>query len=299
MTTEKWIVEGVMPERAIERLQKAGICIIEAKKVEKMQILFCINKKDLEKAFAIYPNMCYNSKRESVYSFTRVGAKDVRAKKIARLRLVGVGLGVCLFFAIVAFSSPYVFRIDVVGTDVYQREVRSILQTHGIKLYAPYKREVEDAVCAKILALDGVEFCSMRKSGNGVTVELRLNAFSSARREDGGLVAPRKGVLVSGAALGGTLLKKVGEEVSSGETIVADYFVTGEGEEEKRAQTHVVAKIKLLCEEQVRGETQSAAEMNARLLVETVGGELLEIEATPENEGVVRVKYILVLKKNM
>lgn len=296
---EQWIVEGVMPERAIDRLQKAGIPIFGAKKVKKMQILFCINKKDLEKAFAIYPNMCYNSKRESVYTFTRVGARSARERKIAKFRLVGAGLGVCLFLAILALSSSYVFRIDVVGANVYEREVLSVLSDHGIKLYSPYQKGVEDAVCAKILTLDGVEFCSMQKSGNAVTVELRLNSFSSAKREEGGLIASRKGVIVNAVALGGTLLKSEGESVEAGETLVGDYFLTGEGEWEKCTQTHVVAKVKLLCEEQVQGETQIAAEMNARLLVETLGGEILEIAPASETESVVTVKYTLVLKKNM
>ena len=71
---EQWLVSGIMPEKVVDRLQKAGICVFQVKKVEKKQILFCINKKDLEKAFAIYPNMCYNSSRENVYTFTRVSA---------------------------------------------------------------------------------------------------------------------------------------------------------------------------------------------------------------------------------
>ena len=42
---EAWIVEGLMPERALDRLQKAGISIFKAKKIKKMQILFHISKK--------------------------------------------------------------------------------------------------------------------------------------------------------------------------------------------------------------------------------------------------------------
>ena len=296
---EKWIVEGVMPERAIDRLQKAGICVFEAKKIKKMQILFCINKKDLEKAFAIYPNMCYNSKRESVYSFTRVGAQTARERKISKFRRVGAALGICLFFVITAYFSDYVFRIDVVGANVYQREVLALLEERGIKRYAPYRAGVEDEVCAQILTLDGVEFCSMRKYGNAVTVELRLNAFSSARREEGGLVCPRKGVIVSAVALGGTLLKKTGEEVEAGQTLIGDYFVTGEGETTKTTKTHVVGKVKLLCEERVDGNSVEEATTNARLLVETLGGEISEIVNPTEGETAVTVKYTLVLKKNM
>ncbi len=293
---EKWIVEGLMPERAVDRLQRAGIFVFSAKKIEKKQILFCINKKDLEKAFAIYPNMCYNSKRESVYSFTRVGAKSARERKIARQRLLGLGLGICIFFLLFFNAAAYVFRVDLVGTDIYRRETLEILQANGVRIFAPYVSGKEDVICAKILELDGVEFCSVQKRGNTLRVEIRLNAFSDDNRENGDLVSPCDGVIENVVSLGGTPLKKTGERVTAGEPIVADYFTSGDEETPQATKTTVVAKVKLICEERIGGETLEIATAQARLFVENVGGRVLEI--APE-DGVVVVKYSLVLKKNM
>ena len=116
---EAWIVEGVMPERAINRLQKSGIAVFQAKKLKKMQILFHISKKDIEKAFAIYPNMCYNNIRGSVYTFTRVGALPARERIIRAYRILGGLLGVCVWLTVALASSFFVFRIEVVGSTVY------------------------------------------------------------------------------------------------------------------------------------------------------------------------------------
>ena len=35
---EWWIVDGVMPERALDKLQKAGICVENAKKTQKKRL---------------------------------------------------------------------------------------------------------------------------------------------------------------------------------------------------------------------------------------------------------------------
>ena len=291
---ETWIVEGVMPERAIDRLQKAGICLNSVKKIKKKQILFCINKKDFDKAVAIYPNMCYNSKRGSVYSFTRVGDLGVRARKIARVRRIALGLGVCCFFGLVGGFSSCVFKIETIGAKVYEREIKQILKENGVVPYAFYESGKENGICAKILALDGVEFCSVRKRGNAVIVEIRTNAFSSARRTDGDLVSSCDGVVESIVSLGGTALKKAGEPVTAGEKLVGAYFVNGE--DGSAVDTFVVAKVKLVCEKRFAVDEGVDVVALARLFVEELGGQTLEI--VTDGDSVI-ARYTVILKKNM
>ncbi len=293
---EKWLVEGLMPERAIDRLQKGGICVFSVKKIEKKQILFCINKKDLEKAFAIYPNMCYNNNRGSVYSFTRVGALDTRARKIVRQRLLAVCLGICCFFLLLGGFAPFVFRIETVGATVYKRETLEILKENGIFLYSRYPENKENAVCSKILELDGVEFCSLQKRGNTVFVEIRTNVFSSARRSEGDLISPCDGVVENAVTLGGTLLKKSGEKVLAGEKLVGEYFINGEGESASVTKTPVVAKVKLVCEKTFEKENIQDGVAEARLYVESLGGIIIEIVTDGTS---VMARYSLTVKKNM
>ena len=66
MLLEKIIIEGIMPERALSKLQREGICVYHAKKLKKNQILLSVKKKDTEKVFAICPNVCYNMSEEDV-----------------------------------------------------------------------------------------------------------------------------------------------------------------------------------------------------------------------------------------
>ena len=61
--TERVLIEGMMPYRALNRLRREGICLKNVQKVQKNQILFTVDRKDIEKIFAIYPNVCYNSGR--------------------------------------------------------------------------------------------------------------------------------------------------------------------------------------------------------------------------------------------
>ena len=59
MLLEKIVIEGIMPERALSKLQREGICVYHAKKLKKNQILLSVKKKDTEKVFAISADMWY------------------------------------------------------------------------------------------------------------------------------------------------------------------------------------------------------------------------------------------------
>ena len=39
MLLQKIVIEGIMPERALSKLQREGICVYHAKKLKKNQIL--------------------------------------------------------------------------------------------------------------------------------------------------------------------------------------------------------------------------------------------------------------------
>lgn len=295
---EAWIVEGIMPERALDRLQRAGIPVFKAKKIKKMQILFHISKKDMEKAFAIYPNMCYNNIRGSVYTFTRVGALDARAKNIFKSRLLGVALGICCFLVVVLGSTKLILKVEVVGSTIYKRETVSILHEYGIGVFNVYNGEREEEIEAKILSLDGVEFCSVKKLGNTLRIEIRQQPLPHVKREEGDLIAPRNCRLESAVALGGTLLKKPNEELREGESIVGGFFLNSDGT--SQTPTHVVAKAKLFCVEKFSAETEEGAKSEAILYAQSYFGEINSI-SVEETDGVfiATVEFSIVIKKNM
>ena len=93
-------IEGIMPERALLRLKRAGIGIYNAKKVEKNKILLSVKRKDTEKVFAIYPNVCYNIGAYSPYTVTKMGAVGIGKLLETAKKRMGLLLGIPLYCGI-------------------------------------------------------------------------------------------------------------------------------------------------------------------------------------------------------
>ena len=242
--------------------------------------------------------MCYNNIRGSVYTFTRVGAITARERKIRGYRLLGILLGVCCWFMAVLGSTDLVFKVDVVGTTVYEREAVEILRESGVSVFKAYPKNKEGEMTARILDLEGVEFCSVQKYGNTVRVEIRQSPLPQAKREEGDLICPRTCILENVVSLSGTLLKKAGEEVLAGESIVGGYFIHADGV--NKSETSVVAKAKLLCVEEFIEKKQEDAVFEAVLFVESLGGEIRSITIEETEDGVkAKAEFTLVIKKNM
>ena len=142
-------------------------------------ILFHISKKDIEKAFAIYPNMCYNNIRGSVYTFTRVGALSTRERVIRAHKAFGALLGAVGFVIAVLAASVLVLRIEVVGSSVYEREARALLRENGIALFSVYPEGKEEQLVAEILAFDGVESSRVILSGHPDELLPLVNFYKS------------------------------------------------------------------------------------------------------------------------
>ena len=136
-----------MPERALSKLQREGICVYHAKKLKKNQILLSVKKKDTEKVFAICPNVCYNmseedvsaaqsgpaaeipkehsnasKKREPISAYTPYTSKKAGAEGLLAVldwckRRIGVFLGGALFVAATLAANNFVFKIEVTGAE--------------------------------------------------------------------------------------------------------------------------------------------------------------------------------------
>ena len=233
-----------------------------------------------------------------MYTFTRVGALTSREREIRRFRLFGILLGICCFLIAVLGSTNLIFSIEVVGSKVYEREVVAILREKGIGLFNVYTSGKEEEISAQILALDGVEFCSVQKRGNKLLVEVRQSPLPQIKVEEGDLVAPFDCRLEGAVALGGTALKKSGEELKAGESIVGGFFLNFDGV--TKNPTTVIATAKLSCVEEIFTSTEEEGRAQAVLLVERLGGKVSAIKIEQHNDGVKAiVEFTLVIKKNM
>ncbi len=237
-------VEGILPERALLRLKRAGIALYNAKKVEKNVILFSVKKKDIEKVFAIYPNLCYNREEKSLYTVQKLGGeRGARIVDFFRKR-AGFLLGGLAFAALTLAADGLVFGVEIVGSRVYAREVMQALDESDIKLYAPYKGGKEDLVTAKLLSLQGVEFCSVQKVGNRVRVEMRTSPFTTDTLVKESMTAKHDGQIVQMSVLRGTALKKTGDSVTCGEPLVGNWFTPQEGEQ---VRVEPIARVRIAC----------------------------------------------------
>lgn len=279
------LLQGTMPERALLRLRRAGIAVYHAKKIEPKKLRLDVKKKDVEKVFAIFCGACYNISTYSAYTVTALGERGIyKYLRIVKNR-AGLVLGGLLFVATVAFFDGFVFAVDFEGANVYQREARIALEEQGIRLFSPYDEEGAKGVVTKLLALDGMEYCAVKKSGMRVTVELRLSPFQTAQLQSGNMQAKHSGILLSLVTLRGEAQKKAGEKVRKGEVLVSDSFTTTDGGQ-VRVEPIAYARVACTHESVYDAKNETEAFAKAYLALGFSGEErITKREITPMGTG--------------
>lgn len=262
---QQLLLEGMMPERALLRLKRGGIPVYDAKKCEKNQILFYVNRKDSEKVFAIYPNVCYNNSINSAYSVKKMGTTGIWKYIERAKRRVGLLLGGLLCIILTLLSESLVFEIECTGTNIYVREARIALSEVGITPFSFYEKGKEDLVCAKLLAIDDVEFCSVQKVGHRVVVEIRTSPFLSPTLQSGVMTAQRGGTIVAITVLRGSPLTKIGDVVQAGDRLVGDWFDTVDG---GQVRVEIIARVRIACAWEGNIEAQDEEEAFAKAYLE-------------------------------
>ncbi len=293
-------IQGNMPERALLRLRRAKIPLYEVKKAEKNAILLCVKRKDVEKVFAIYPNVCYNIGGYTAYTVTKVRAVGPEKALQTLKKRWGVLLGIPLFCLTSLYADNFTFGVRIVGSQVYEREVHAALDEVGIRPFTRYKSGREDEVCAKLLALDNVEFCSVQKSGLWVRVEVQLGSFPKRQFQKGKMRSSFTGEIVAITALRGTPLKKVGDKITEGEILVEDSFFTEGG---GQVRVEIIARVQIACvyEALVCADDAESAFAKAYLLIGADGVKIQEknIEPCENNAYKVRLVYVAVQTMNL
>ncbi len=293
-------IQGDMPERALLRLKRAQIPVYNVKKTQKNEIVLLVNAKDCQKVFAIFPSMCYNIGEYTPYIVQKTGAVGL-AKCVETLKnRIGLLLGALVFCVGTLYVDGLVLGVKTVGDATYAREVRIALENHGVKTFAPYDAKKADDITAELLRIHGVEFCSLQKRGVFLYVEMRISPFLGEMRVHGDMLASRTGTLLSLTALSGTLLKKAGDSVQAGDTLVGAYVQTETGE---RKSVDAVARAYIACtyEQAFDVETQEQAFAQAYLQMALTDNDCLQsVAITPLPSGYqVRCEYTAVQTINL
>lgn len=282
---ERLEIEGIMPERALLRLKRAQIPVYDVEKKQKNRILLRVEKKDVEKVFAIYPNVCYNDSAYHPYFVRKKGAEGLGFAFYKLAQRTGLIVGALLFMLTTLVFDGFIFGVDVVGATAYTREVCETLEENGVKTFAPYRSGKEDLISAKLLALDGVEFCSVKKTGARLRVELRLSPFPSQKRENGAMLALRSGTIENITVLRGSALKKAGDGVQRGEALVGDWILLQDG---GQVRVQPIARVRISCvhEELVQAEDEETAFWNVYLGLQLKeGDDVLERRVQRQDGG--------------
>ena len=214
------LLEGVMPHRALNRLQRLGIAVERVKKRKKNQIVFTTSEKDSEKVFAIYPSVCYNERGSVAYVTKKLPPRGLGGIWNCLKKRIGLFLGGLLFLCGTLYADGLVLSVEIVGETAYEGEILDFLEEGGVKRFAPYRQEKEDLITSRILALPSVSFCSLRKSGTRLIVEVVQSSFSQQRTRVTQLISPVTGVIEELTVLSGVALVRIGDGVKSGEAIV-------------------------------------------------------------------------------
>ena len=292
---ERFSIVGIMPERALLRIKRAGICVYNAKKIQKNQILFSVSKKDSEKVFAIYPNVCYNKNGTAPYTAKHIGSVGLGKYLAFAAQRTGFLLGALAFLGGTLYLDSFVFGVDFIGSAVYAREARATLKEFGITPFSRYQSGNEDLICSKLLSLDGVEFCSVKKNGLRVRVEMRLGEYGTRKLQSGNLYAAHTGEVVAITALRGTPLKAKGDSVQAGEPLVGGWFTKGEGEQ---VRIEPIARASIACayEAEIDADSQEKAFATAYLaLALDENATVQKTQITQMETGfLVRIEYIAI-----
>ena len=274
-------IGGVMPLSALERLARAGIRTYCVGKVSVCRLKLYVRAKEMQKVFAILRGSCY-----TVTNKGSVGCKRLADALLAR---PGLWIGALLLAAALWAGGAGVLRIEIEGSAARNAaRVREVLQEAGIAPFTFYREEEGEAARTALLALPGVVFASVEKSGCVLTVTVEESAEPPAPVRKQSLVAPRAGVEEL-TVLRGTAEVCVGEAVSAGQTLVGGYFVQGE----ERHETFAIARCSLLCSFQgeyaFAVESEAARESALAQALLAAGGEPVaqEISVRAEGEGAV------------
>lgn len=164
-----------------------------------------------------------------VYINSVYGFKDICVKLRKRLGLL---IGALLFTLILAMSTEYVFRVEVIGAETVARDaIRSELAELGVRVGARI-RDIDraEAVSAFLRAHPEYSWAAINLKGNAVRLELRERADGeSADTELSDLIiSGYDGIIREITVYSGKSAVRVGDVVKKGELLVCGY-ISGSG----------------------------------------------------------------------
>ena len=257
---EKFLLRGKNAEIALTRLKNAKIDLYNVKKTENNAVTFEVKGKQARKVFAIYPKTWYNKIERGGFEVQSLGEKGIFPRLKSLKNRAGLLAGAAVFLLVTAFADNFTLNTVYTGDGALCKKAQRIVKESGINAFTRFTEAQAEELSAKILALDGAGYASVKKKGTVLYVEARRSPFGNAQPQKGDMLAKHKGTLKSLIVLRGSAAAKVGENIELGAPLVVATLKSGEGESEKYTQTTVVARAEISCEYQTETIAKNAAE---------------------------------------
>ena len=147
----------------------------------------------------------------------------------------GILIGTLFFVIVNIFSSFFVWDIKIYGNSkVTNAEILQVLKNQNISVGGVYKSSnLENIETTLTNSIESISLCSVIKKGTSIIVnikeKLEIGDITSINA-DNDIVAIKNMTIIDLNVVSGTALKKVGDSVKAGETIVASYIINNKGE---------------------------------------------------------------------
>lgn len=183
-------------------------------------VRFSVPSRDAAKVVAICTSLCYNYKI--------IKEKGVLLFLLRALSRVGVAAGLVAGILLAVLYPMFVIEVEYTGDDI-PAVVRTVEES-GIRRWAFMPAFDADGLERELLALDGVAFASVTKTGTRVRIDVR------AERRDGGMAEIPTGDVTASCdasvtrvvVRSGTAEVKTGDIVRAGDVLIGAYVTVGE-----------------------------------------------------------------------
>lgn len=215
-------IEGLNQARFIDNLIAWKIKIYKLDKLSPSQLILITDKTSYTNLVGKTKNMCYNINVEKVtglISFWKFFKHHI-----------ALFISLILMLVSMLVASNFIFRIDVYGIDrIDKAQVLNVLSSNGINVGQNKKNIDTDYIERQLYTtINDIGLVSVIIKGTTIVINIEEKlAFESSKFTP--VVAQNNGIITDIVLITGTPLVKIGDVVKKGDTLVAPYYIDGQG----------------------------------------------------------------------
>ncbi len=232
-------VEGSGGIRAVSAISK--LYPVDSVSVKDAGVEFFIPSKHLQKTVALLNNLCYH--------YMIGGAQGVGVRMTRSLARVGFVAGLIIVLLAICVYPNFITSIDVnsidgltIGHTLYQ-SICDTLESNGI-VKGKTSRFDESEIEKSLLSIDGIAYAQVDRDGTHVSVAIKQELPNEIVDIIGSKVTSSKRAAITRIVVeSGTAVKKIGDIVDIGDTIIDGYVEYGDEHIPVEAKGYAYGKV--------------------------------------------------------